>query len=47
MTKAEINRKINELETQQYEADIRGFDDRSYELGCKIFDLLQEIPEDE
>ena len=44
MTKAMINEKIRELEAQQYEADIRGFDDRSYELGCRIVDLLQEIP---
>ena len=47
MTRNEIREKIRELEAQQYEADVRGFDDRSYELGCKIIDLLQEIPEDE
>ena len=47
MTKAEINRKINTLEALQYEADIAGRDEQSYKLGCKIYDLLQEIPEDE
>lgn len=46
MTRNEINGKIKELEAQQYEADIAGRDEQSYELGCKIYDLLQEIPED-
>ena len=45
MTREMINSKIRELEQLQYEADIRGNDDRSYDLGCKIADLLKEIPE--
>ena len=46
MTKDEIRSRIKDLEAQQYEADIAGRDEQSYELGCKIYDLLQEIPED-
>lgn len=46
MTKEEINSRIKELEAQQYEADIAGRDDQSYELGCRIYALFQEIPED-
>lgn len=46
MTKEEINSRIKQLEAQQYEADIAGRDEQSYELGCRICALFQEIPED-
>ena len=46
MTQETINRKINALEEAQYQADLVGNDERSYDLGCQIYDLLQEIPED-
>lgn len=46
MTQEAINRKIKALEEAQYQADLVGNDERSYDLGCQISDLLQEIPED-
>jgi hypothetical protein len=46
MSKEMINEKIRALEEAQYQADLIGNDERSYDLGCQIYDLLQEIPED-
>lgn len=46
MTKEMIRQKIRALEEAQYQADIAGRDEQSYNLGCQICDLLQEIPED-
>ena len=46
MTREQIRRRIEELEAMQTEAARQDNDDRVYDLGCQISDLLEEVPED-
>ena len=46
MTREQIRRRIEELEAMQTEAARHDNDDRVYDLGCQISDLLEEVPED-
>ena len=46
MTREQIIRKIEVLEAQQAEAARQDNDDRVYDLGQMISDLLEEVPED-
>ena len=46
MTREQIRRKIEVLEAMQAEAARQDNDDRVYDLGCQISDLLEEVPED-
>lgn len=46
MTREQINGKIKELEAKQSEAARLDNDDRVYDLGQQINDLLWEVPED-